>query len=54
MKRRTGQDLLEALWREKVQQVEELFQVVLKRRPSQQQLIVDLIPVQNSEKLFRT
>lgn len=46
--------LLKALRCEKVKQVEELFQVVLKRRPSEQQLVVDLISVQNSEKLLMT
>lgn len=34
--------------------MEELLQVVLKRRPSEQQLVVDLVPVQNPEKLLRT
>lgn len=34
--------------------MEELFQVVLKGCPSQQQLVVDLIPIENSEKLLRT
>lgn len=34
--------------------MEQLFQVVLKRSPSEQQLVVDLIPVENSEKLHRT
>lgn len=47
-------DLLEALWGEEVKQVEQLFQVVLKRSPGEQQLVVDLIPVENSEKLDRT
>ncbi len=47
-------DLLEALWGEEVKQVEQLFQVVLKRSPSEQQLVVDLIPVEDSEKLDRT
>lgn len=40
-----GKDLLEALGGEEVQQVEQLFQVVLKRRPGEQQLVVNLIPV---------
>lgn len=47
-------DLLESLWGEEVKQVEKLFQVVLKRSPSQQQFVVDLIPIENSEKLHRT
>lgn len=34
--------------------MEQLFQVVLKRSPSEQQLVVDLIPVEDSEKLDRT
>lgn len=45
------EDLLEALWGEEVKQVEQLLQVVLKRSPSEQQLVVDLIPVENPEKL---
>lgn len=45
------EDLLEALWGEEVKQVEQLLQVVLKRSPSEQQLVVDLIPVKNPEKL---
>lgn len=47
-------DLLEALWGEEVKQVEQFLQVVLKRSPSEQQLVVNLIPVENSEKLDRT
>ncbi len=39
---------------EEVKQVEQLLQVVLKRSPSEQQLVVDLIPVEDSEKLDRT
>ena len=54
MKTEERKDLLEALWGEEVKQVEQLFQVVLKRSPSEQQLVVDLIPVENSEKLDRT
>ena len=45
------EDLLEALWGEEVKQVEQLLQVVLKMSPSEQQLVVDLIPVENPEKL---
>ena len=45
------EDLLEALRGEEVKQVEQLLQVVLKRSPSEQQLVVDLIPVENPEKL---
>lgn len=45
------EDLLEALWGEEVKQVEQLLQVVLKRSPSEQQLVVDFIPVENPEKL---
>ena len=33
--------------------MEQLLQVVLQRRPSQQQLVVDLIPVKNPKKLDR-
>lgn len=40
-----GTDSLEALGCEEVEQVKQLFQVVLKRRPGEQQLVVDLIPV---------
>lgn len=40
-----GEDLLEALRGEEVEQVEQLFQVVLKRRTGEQQLVVNLIPV---------
>lgn len=39
------EDLLEALRGEEVEQVEQLFQVVLKRRTGEQQLVVNLIPV---------
>lgn len=48
------QDSLEALWGEEVKQMEKLLQVILKRSSSEEQLVVDLIPVKNSEKLRRT
>lgn len=34
--------------------MEELLQVVLQRCPGEQQLVVDLVPIQDSEKLLRT
>ncbi len=43
--------LLEALRGEKVEQVKKLFEIVLQRGSSQEQLIVDFVAVQNSEKL---
>lgn len=46
-------DLLEAVWCEEVEQVKQLLQVVLERRSSQQQLVVDLVVVQTPEKLKR-
>lgn len=44
-KTRKTEDSLEALRGEKVKQVEQLLQVVLKRRPGEQQLVVNLKPV---------
>lgn len=43
--------LLEALRGEKVEQVKKLFEIVLQRGSSQEQLIVDFVAIQNSEKL---
>ncbi len=43
--------LLETLRGEKVEQVKKLFEIVLQRGSSQEQLIVDFVAVQNSEKL---
>lgn len=43
--------LLEALWGEKVEQVKKLFEIVLQRGSSQEQLVVDFVAIQNSEKL---
>lgn len=43
--------LLEALRGEKVEQVKKLFEIVLQRGSSQEQLIVDSVAIQNSEKL---
>lgn len=37
--------ILKAVGREEVQQVEELLQVVLQRRPGQQQLVVNLVVI---------
>ncbi len=43
--------LLKALRGEKVEQVKKLFEIVLQRGSSQEQLIVDFVAIQNSEKL---
>lgn len=43
--------LLEALRGEKVEQVKKLFEIVLQRGSGQEQLIVDFVAIQNSEKL---
>lgn len=45
------QCLLEALGGEEVKQMEQLLQVVLQGSSSEQQLVVDLIPVEDSKKL---
>ena len=43
--------VLEALWREEVEEVEELLQVVLQRGARQQQLVLDLVAVQHPKEL---
>lgn len=43
----------ESLWREKVEKVEELLQVVLQRSSCQQQLVLQWVVVQDAEKLKR-
>lgn len=42
---------LEPLWSQEVEQVEQLLQVVLKRGPCQQQLVINLVAVQDPEEL---
>lgn len=43
--------LLESLRREKVQQMEELFQVILQRCSGQQQLVLERVVIQHPEEL---
>lgn len=43
--------LPKSLWREEVEQVEELFQVVLERSSRKQQFVLKGVIIQHSEKL---
>lgn len=43
-----------SLWREEVEQVEELFQVVLERSSRKQQFVLQGVIIQHSEKLQHT
>lgn len=45
--------LLESLRREEVEQMEELFQVILQRCSGQQQLVLERVVIQHPEELQR-
>lgn len=44
-------NLLKPLWSQEIEQVEELFQVVLERSPCEKQLVIDLVAIQDSKEL---
>lgn len=44
-------NLLKPLWSQEIEQVEELFQVVLERSPCEEQLVIDLVAIQHSKEL---
>lgn len=44
-------NLLKPFWSQEIEQVEELFQVVLERSPCEKQLVIDLVAIQYSEEL---
>lgn len=46
-----GDDALEPLWSQEVEEVEQLLQVVLEGGPRQQQLVVDLVAIQDPKEL---
>ena len=50
---REVEDSLESYGIEEVEEVEKLLQVVLQRRARQQQLVLDIVTIQESEKLQR-